>query len=263
LAGAVVPWVPVKHALRKLREREGWTIQDLVDKTGLSDTGLKNLESRNPPTFVRPDNASRISEAFGLNLKKHQDWKAQERWVLWVPHAKQSEDVESTELHIHQVSTLARLAKQERDLGLHDVTLQTSAGSIDLLGQYRQHKVFTTPKLFDRHVFAVKGKVDHHQTLSSSTAKKIGAAVDEGAVFRLSRMVAKKLPQYVSVFTLNAATTTQMMKAYDDEAWLTLIVHVHYDPPAGPWRGFFFIEADGQKSKKFCFVVEKIVTEIE
>jgi transcriptional regulator with XRE-family HTH domain len=255
-----VPYVPVKHALRKVRERLGMTVADLADKSGVSEKMIHKYESREPPSFVRADNAALIADALGLNLRVYDTWASRDKWIEWLSH-RGSDDVSSSEPHVHQVTTLARYAKLEKDLGLHAVTLQTSAGPGDLLGQYRQHKVFNVPKFYEKHVFVVVGKVDALQTLNSSAAKKIGAAPDDGAVFRVSRNVAKKLPQYVSVFTRDAETTKRMMQAYDDGEWMMALVHVHYDPPAGPWRGFFFIEAEGQRSKKFCFVVDQIVTE--
>jgi len=257
-----VAWIPVKYALRKMRERRGMTVAELADLAGISDKMINRYESRTPPSFIRADNADHVSQAFGLSLLAYDKWPAQDRWIEEVHH-RGSDDVASSEPHVHQVTTLARYAKQERDLGLHALTMQTTGGPADLLGQYRLNKIFSTPKFYDKHVFAVVGKVDGHQTQPSSAAKKIGADVDEGAVFRLSRNVAKRLPQYVSVFTRDADTTQRMMKAYDDQEWMMVLVHVHYDPPAGTWRGFFFVEAAGQHSKKFCFVVDKIVTEVK
>src|SRR5262249_51359140 len=162
-----------------------------------------------PPSYVRAETADAISAAFDLKLMTYDKWASKDRWIIWVPHAK-SDDVGSDEPHVHQVTTLARYAKMERDLGLHAETIQTSAGPADVLGLYRLNKLFTTPKLYDRHVFAVTGKVDHHQTLNSSAARKLNAVIDEGAVFRLSRNVAKKLPQYVSVFTVNGKDTQRL-----------------------------------------------------
>ena len=243
-----------------MREARGWSVQDLVDKSGLSDKSINNYESRKPPSFVRAENADAISTAFDLKLTAHDKWPSKDRWITWVPHTK-SDDVDADEPHVHQVNTLSRHAKMERDQGLHAQTIQTSAGPADLLGLDRLNKIFTTPKLYAGRCFAVSGKVDHHQTLNSSAARKIDAVVDEGAIFRMTRSVAKRLPLYVSVFAPNGEITERLMNAYDDGERLVAMVRVVYAPPEGAWRGFFFIEAEGQRSKKFAFVVDKIVAE--
>src|SRR4051794_13971558 len=167
-----MPWIPVKHALRKLREVRGWSVQDLVDKTGLSDRQINALESRTPPSFVRPNTADVISAAFDLKLRDFNNWSAAERWIGWTPHAKTTAaDADSPQ--VRQVGTLPKLAKRERDLGLHEMTVQTSEGPKDLLGLYRLHKVLTTPKAHDGQTFALTGKVDQHTGMPSSAARKI------------------------------------------------------------------------------------------
>jgi hypothetical protein len=255
-----MPWIPVKYMLRRMREARGWTIADLAKKTKVSDRQLVALESRNPPSFVQTNTADVISQAFDLKLIDFKKWPLAERWILWVPHGK-GEDVDADDVKLGQVGTLPKLAKMERDLGLHAVTIQTSAGPADLLSLDRLHKIMTLPKHYADKPFVVVGKVDQHASMPSSAAKKIGAVVDEGAVFRVTRAVAKRLPQYVSVFTPNAKITHALMDAYDAGERMAMLVRVVFAPPAGPWRGFFFIEDGPPKSKKFAFAVEKLVTE--
>src|SRR5690242_6337073 len=156
-----MPWVPTKHALRKLRESRGWSLQDVVDKTGVSIRSLTALESRTPPSFVRAETADHISEAFDLKLRDFNNWPAQARWISWVPHRRAAaKDADIPQLD--PVGTLAKLAKHERDLGLHAVTVQTSIGARDLLGADRLHKMMTMPKLHADRVYAVSGIVDQH-----------------------------------------------------------------------------------------------------
>src|SRR5436305_286805 len=40
-----MPWVPVKHALRKLREARGWSLQELADESGVSTRSLTRIEA--------------------------------------------------------------------------------------------------------------------------------------------------------------------------------------------------------------------------
>lgn len=49
------------------------------------------------------------------------------------------------------------------------------------------------------------------------------------------------------------------MAAYDGGERVTMVVRVAYHPPEGSWRGFFFIEDGPPVSKKFAFVVEKLL----
>jgi transcriptional regulator with XRE-family HTH domain len=256
-----MPWVPIKYQLRKMRERHGWTVQDVAEKTKLSDQTLYNLPSRSPPSFVQPDTAQKICEAFDLKLSDFNKWAALDRWILWVPHAK-GDDVDIDDVHIQQTTTLAKLAKMERDLGLHAATIVTSAGPVELLGLERLKRVFATPKHEAEHrkMYAVCGKIDQYESMPSSVAKRIGADDGAGAIFRVTRAVAKRLPLYVSVFCPDGETTQRLMSAYDAGERVALLVRVVFDPYKGPWRGFFFIE-EGSKAKKFAFIVDKFVTE--
>jgi hypothetical protein len=81
--GFPMPWVPVRHALRKLREARGRSLQELEDESGVSIRSLTAIESRRPPSFVKAANAEAISLAFDPILKKYNDWPPEARWVVW------------------------------------------------------------------------------------------------------------------------------------------------------------------------------------
>jgi hypothetical protein len=123
--------------------------------------------------------------------------------------------------------------------------------------------VFTTPKLHAGSVFAVSGKVDQHTNMPSSAARKLGIGVDDGAVFRLTRAVAEKLPLCVSVFTPNVEITKRLMSAYDDTERLAMLVRVVYEPPDRPWPRILLHRGRTPKSKKFAFIVDELVQEVE
>jgi hypothetical protein len=251
-------WIPVKHVLRKMREARGWCIDDLIDKTGMSERQLNTLESRDPPSFVRPDTADKVSAAFGLKLLEHKHWRTDDQWIVWKAHTKDDEPA-SGDPNLRQVGTIARLAKIERGLDLHAVTLPTEDGPYELLGLDRLHKCFTQPKLYEGRVFVVTGKVDQHAALPTSAARKIGAKPDEGAVYRVTRNVSKRCPIYTTVFAPALDLSQHLMDAFDSAEPVALVVRVVYAPPEGPWRGFFFIEDGPPKSKKFALVVDKFV----
>ncbi len=257
-----MPWIPVKHALRKLREGRGWSLQDLEDESGVSVRSITAIESRKPPSFVKPQNAEAISLAFGLKLREYNDWPTSSRWIVW--HAtRDARAVDDDVPQISAVGTLSKSAKIERQRGLHAIMMQTSEGPANLLGLDRLDKVFSMPKAHMGKVFAVAGKVDQHMPMPSSAAKKIGAGEDDGVIYRITRAVAKNLPIYVTVYAPTAEIAQRLMTAYDDGERVVMLVRVVYDPYKGPWRGFFFIEDGPPKAKKFAFVIEKLVTEIK
>jgi hypothetical protein len=241
-----------------MREQRGWTVQYVADHTDLADKTLYNLESRTPPAFVRSDTAQAICELFGLKLEKYSSWEAADRFIEWVPHSKGT-DVDDVQLE--QTGTLAKLAQMERSLDLHTTSLETPAGRVELLGLDRLKKVFTTPKHFaDKgQLFAVSGKIDQHESMPSSVVKRLGAVDGEGAIFRITRSVSKRLPIYVTVFCPSGEITQKLMSAYDTGARVAMLVRVVFDPYKGPWRGFFFIETGAPKAKKFAFVVDTLL----
>jgi transcriptional regulator with XRE-family HTH domain len=252
-----VPWVPVKYALRRMRESRGWTLQDLVDKSRASERQLQTLESRNPPGFVRADTADRISAAFGLRLLEWNSWKADDRWILWVPHTK-GDALDAEHLNLPPVGTLPRLAKMERELGLHEQMIETPDGPYEVLGLDRLNKCFTKPKAFEGHKFAVIGRVDQQQSLPSSAARVLDAEPDVGAMFRISRAVAKRLPQYVTVCAVTDEHSDLLMSLHGTPTPVTALVRVAFAPPAGAWRGFFIFEYP-PRARKFAYVVERLL----
>jgi hypothetical protein len=254
-----MPWVPVKHALRKLREARGWSLKELEDESGVTVRSLTALEARKPPSFVKPENAEAISLAFDLDLKKYDDWPPKARWIVWkATRDGGGGDDDTAQLPVH--GTLSKASQIERELGLHATTIQTSEGPAALLGLDRLNKALTLPKAHADQVFAVCGKVDQHKGMPSSVSKRLGVAPDEGAIYRVTRAVAKRLPLYVTVFAPHTETAKSLMDAYDSGERVVMLVHVAYDPYQGPWRGFFWFEDEGT-AKKFAFVVDKIVTE--
>jgi len=242
-----------------MRESRGWSVLDLVDKTDVSERQLQALESRKPPSFVRADTADKISAAFGLKLTEWKNWKSDDRWILWVPHSR-SDDLDADDPNLPPVGTLPQRAKMERDLGLHEQMIETPDGALDLLGLDRMHKCFSIPKAFEGHRFLVIGRVDQHASLPSSAARVLGAHPDEGAIFRVSRTVAKRLPLYVTVFAPKAEHSRALLELHDTPTRVNLIVRVAFAPPTGKWRGFFIFETP-PKARKFAYVVEKIVAD--
>lgn len=254
-----MPWVPIRHALRKLREGRGWSLQALEDESGVTIKSLTKMESRRPPSFVKPENAEAISLAFDLDLKKYNDWPPDVRWIKWkATRGGGDGDADVAQLPVH--GTLSKASLIERELNRHKDTIQTSEGAASLLGLDRLNKALTMPKAHADQIFAVCGNVDQHKGMPSSVSKRLGAPQDDGAIYRVTRAVAKRLPLYVTVFAPHAETAKALMEAYDSGERICMLVRVVYDPYEGPWRGFFWFE-DETTAKKFAFVVTKIVTE--
>jgi len=260
-----MPWVPVKHALRKLREARGWSLQELSDECDVSSRSLTAIESRRPPSFVKPENAEAISLAFDLDLRKYNDWSPDARWIIWkATRAGGGGDADVAQLPVH--GTLSKCALMERELNRHAVTIQTSEGPAALLGLDRLDMALSMPKQHHGQVFAVCGKVDQHKPMPSSVSTRlrdghgIEAPADEGVVYRVTRAVSKRLPLYVTVFAPDGATARALMQMYRSGEPVVVLTRVIYDPYQASWRGFFWIEED-VKAKKFAFVVTKIVVE--
>jgi transcriptional regulator with XRE-family HTH domain len=260
-----MPWVPVKHALRKLREARGWSLQELADECGVSIRSLTKIESRRPPTFVKPENAEAISLAFDLDLKKYNDWSPDTQWIVWkATRAGVSGDADVAQLPVH--GTLSKCARMERELNLHALTIQTTEGPAALLGLDRLDMALSMPKDHHGQVFAVSGKVDQHKPMPSSVSRRlrenhgVNAEPDEGVIYRVTRAVSKRLPLYATVFAPDGDTAKALMQAYRSGEPVTMLTRVIYDPYQAAWRGFFWIEEE-MKAKKFAFVVTKIVAE--
>lgn len=248
--------------VRKMREGRGWSLQDLEDNCGVSIRSLTKLESRTPPEYVKPHNAETISLAFGYKLTEYKHWPAEAKWIVW--RAKRERHRSDGDVpQLAAVGTLGKCARSERDLNLHAVTIQTSDGPFELLGLERLEKALTMSKAHAGKVFAVAGNIDQHAPMPSSVSRRLGSPEGDGAIFRLTRMVSRRLPFYASVFVRTADLAEQLMSAFDEGRRVAVVTHVVYDPYQGPWRGFFWIEDGPPKAKKFAFVVDKIVTEID
>src|SRR5262249_43495891 len=129
-----MPWIPVEDGLKRLRESRGWSTLDLVEASGVSKRQLEQIESKKePPTFIKPATVDAICQAFALDLRDWENWAPRDRWVAWKPHTRAEVD-DSAVLGLRVVGTLEARAKMERDLGLHDQTVQTSRGPLPLLG---------------------------------------------------------------------------------------------------------------------------------
>ena len=255
-----MPWIPVKHALRKLREGRGWSLQDLEDEADVSIRSLAKLESSTPPEYVKPHTAHNISSALGYDLKKYNDWPVNARWIVW--RAKTNKrDGDGDVAQLAAVGTLAKAARIERELHLNALTIETPDGPANLLGLDRLSRALSMPKASAGQAFAVAGNIDQHMPMPSSASRRLGAPEGDGVIFRLTRAVSKKLPIYVTVFAPTAELAHSMMTAFDEGERITVITRVVYEPYEGSWRGFFWIEDGPPKAKKFAFVVDKMVSE--
>src|SRR5262249_39507667 len=133
---------------------------------------------------------------------------------------------------------LASRAKIEREMELHDQSVDTPRGLLPLLGLDLVSKCFTKPKAFEGRLFVAVGIVLQHAGLPSSNARKLGSNPDHGAIFRISRMVAKGLPQYLTVFATKDEHSDQLIELHGSMTRVSMIVREFYAPPEGSWRGF-------------------------
>ncbi len=256
-----MPWIPVQDGLKRLRESRGWSIADLVEACDVSKRQTEQIESKTkPPSFIKPATVDAICQAFGLDLREWESWSARDRWVVWEPHTRRPAD-DSAALSLGVVGTIDGRAKMERDLKLHDLSVETARGQLPLLGLDWMSKVLTKPKLYEGKAFVVSGVVHQHSRMPSSTASVLRSDPEQGVIFRISRMVAKRLPQYVTIYAIRDAESDQLLGLHATTTRVTMIVRLFYAPPDGPWRGFMGYDGHSlTPGKKFAYVVDEIVS---
>src|SRR5437899_10672916 len=103
-------WVPVKNAVRKLREAARLEQRELAKKAGLAERTIRLLESKRAPKTMYASSVKALAGVFKC---------APEELATWVSRVRghdASEELESL-IALPPQGTLSRRAQRERELG--------------------------------------------------------------------------------------------------------------------------------------------------
>jgi transcriptional regulator with XRE-family HTH domain len=244
-------WVPIKNALRKLREAAKLEQRELAKKSGLTERTIRLLESKRAPKTMY---ASSVKALAGT-LKC-----APEDLATWVSRRRghdADDEVESL-IALPPASTLARRAQREQELGRDGEELVTERGRFPQLGPTLLKRCHAACAAVEGQLFAVAGTVKDYESLPARAAAVLGVSIGHGSRFLLARNVAKGVPFYATVFTRSLDHGRALLDAAEGKLKVTLLVRVVVKPPADDWKGFFIFEKR-PKPHPFAFVVEELI----
>jgi transcriptional regulator with XRE-family HTH domain len=240
-------WVPVRGALRRLREAAKLEQRELAKRSGMTERTIRLLESKRAPKTMYASTAKALAGALRC---------APEDLATWVPlrrGADAGDEIESLAT-LPQSSTLARRAERERALGRDAETL---AGH-PLLGPTLLKRCHSACAAMEGQRLALAGVVSDYDGLPARAAALLGVKTGHGARFLFARNVARGVPFYATAFTRELAITRRLIDAGEKKARATAIVRVVVAEPAGDWKGFFIFEKR-PRPHPFAFVVEELL----
>jgi transcriptional regulator with XRE-family HTH domain len=243
-------WVPLKNALRKLREAAKLEQRELAKKSGLTERTIRLLESKRAPKTMY---ASSLKALAGT-LKC-----APEDLATWVSRRRghDADDEIDSLVALPPASTLARRAQREQELGRGGEVFQTERGRYERLGPTLLKRCHAACAAVEGRTFAVSGTVKDYEALPARAAAVLDVSVGHGSRFLIARNVAKGVPFYATVFTRTLDHTRALLDAAEGKSKITLLVRVVVAPPAEDWKGFFIFEKR-PKPHPFAFVVEEL-----
>jgi transcriptional regulator with XRE-family HTH domain len=245
-------WVPIPHAVRKLREAAKLEQRELAKKSGLTERTIRLLESKRAPKTMY---ASSVKALAGTLKCAPEDLAT---WVSRVRGHDVDEEVQSV-IALPPASTLARRAQREQELGRDGETITTAGGRHELLGPTLLKRCHAACAAVEGQRFAVSGMVKDYEALPARAAAVLGVKVGHGSRFLLARNVAKGVPFYATVFTRSLDDTRAMIDLAEQKSRATVLCRVVVHPPADDWKGFFIFEKR-PKPHPFAFLVEAVPT---
>jgi transcriptional regulator with XRE-family HTH domain len=246
-------WVPIRHAVRKLREAAKLEQRELAKKSGLTERAIRLLESKSAPKTMY----AATVKALAGTLKC-----APEDLATWIPR-RRGHDVDDeiqSVIALPPASTLARRAQREQELGRDNETLTTKSGRYALLGPTLLKRCHAACATVENERFAVSGLLKDYDSLPARAAAVLDVKVGHGARFLLARNVARGVPFYATVFTRDLALTRQLIDLAEDAARATVLARVVMKEPVDDWKGFFIFEKR-PKPHPFAFVVEQLISD--
>jgi transcriptional regulator with XRE-family HTH domain len=240
-------WVPVKGAVRKLREAAKLEQRELAKRSGMTERTIRLLESKRAPKTMYASTAKALAGALRC---------APEDLATWVPlrrRADADDEIESLTA-LPQSSTLARRAERERALGREGESLAGHA----LLGPTLLKRCQAACATMEGQRLAISGVVSDYDGLPARATALLGVKTGHGARFLFARNVARGVPFYATVFSRELATTRRLIDAGERKARAAVIVRVVVAEPHDDWKGFFIFEKR-PKPHPFAFVVEELI----
>jgi transcriptional regulator with XRE-family HTH domain len=246
-------WVPIRGAVRQLREAAKLEQRELAKRSGLTERTVRLLESRRAPRTMY---ASSL-KALAVVLKC-----APEELATWVQRPRgadpDDDDAIETILALPQPGTLARRAQRERELGRDGAFVETAGGRCELLGPTLLKRCHAACAAVAGQRFAIAGIVEDYGALPQRAAVTLGIDVGHGARFLFARNVARGVPFYATAFSRQLDHSRALIRAGEMKARATAIVRVVVKEPVDDWKGFFIFEKR-PKPHPFAFVVDELL----
>src|SRR4051794_30443386 len=176
-------WVPIRHAVRKLREAAKLEQRELAKKSGLTERAIRLIESKRAPKTMYAATVKALAGTLGCAPEDLATWVSRRRRP-GVDDAAE-DDVESL-LALPPARTLARRAERERELGRDQEMLTTTSGARHpLVGPTLLKRCHAACGTVAGELFAVAGVATDYDALPARAAAVLGAKVGHGARFLL------------------------------------------------------------------------------
>ncbi len=243
-------WVPIRDAVRTLREAAKLEQRELAKKSGLTERAIRLLESERAPTTMY----AATVQALAGTLKC-----APEDLATWVPRRRghDVDDEVQSVIALPPASTLARRARREQELGRDHETLTTTSGRYALVGPTLLKRCHAACATVENERFAVSGLLEDYDSLPARAAAVLDVKVGHGARFLVARNVARGVPFYATIFTRDLAHTRRLIDLAEAKSRATVVARVVVKEPIDDWKGFFIFEKR-PKPHPFAFVVESL-----
>jgi len=246
-------WVPIRNAVRKLREAAKLEQRELAKKSGLTERAIRLLESKSAPKTMYAATVKALAGTLEC---------APEDLATWISR-RRGHDVDDeiqSILALPPASTLARRAQREQELGRDHETLTTTGGRYALLGPTLLKRCHAACATVENELFAISGLIKDYDSVPARAATVLGVNVGRGARFLLARNVARGVPFYATVFTRDLTLTRQLIDLAEDTSRATVLARVVVKEPVDDWKGFFIFEKR-PKPHPFAFVVEQLISD--
>lgn len=247
-------WVPIRGAVRALREASKLEQRELAKRSGLSERAIRLLESRRAPKTMYAASVKALAGVFKCAPEEIATWVAGRRGP---DGPDDHEDAIESALALPPSSTLARRARRERELGRAGESLDTASGRHALLGPTLLKRCHAACATVAGERFAVAGVVQDYDALPARAAAALGARVGHGSRFLLARTVARGVPFYATVFTRKLEHTQKLLALGESKSRAVVVARVVVEEPHDDWKGFFIFEKR-PRPHPFAFVVEDV-----
>lgn len=246
-------WVPIRGAVRALREAARLEQAELARRSGLTERTIRLLESRRAPRTMYASSVKALAGALACAPEDLATWVARPRG-----RDADADDTMAALLALPPAGTLARRADRERALGRDGARLDTPAGPVALVGPTLLKRCHAACATVEGQRFAVAGVVQDWGALPPRAAAVLGARVGHGSRFLVARNVARGVPFYATVFTRALAHTRRLLEAGEGRARVAVVVRVVVAPPDNDWKGFFVFEKR-PRPHPWAFVVDDVL----